>query len=372
MEVLIVIYWISVAICLFGLLKRGIGLSASILNILLSFFPPINMFFALNIILDYLKKPEKIKIFHENVGKIREFIRINQADSAKDLFDILQCPSDEFEREYKSIKNEVDNALAKLTEEKRRIQEEEKRKREIRDQEQRKQPEVSDKDAISGTSTKEIIIEKTPELPKVRNLRQILYQYNEKTIIPQYPDRANGILRKEMLDLFVNTKPITRGDFVEGFPNAWRQQTDRQQMDYLAEILAVIDDYISENPGDQKEIYPVRGYNDDRDLSKEEWRIDVSCGSRIKVIIRDFSRAYRSGAYTYTKILLGIKVYSDESSKHNRMERWEEYWNGDDFNEKYLDEIVDWLNSMEKHQKDFDDTEEFMEIFDRIVHHSES
>ena len=371
MEILIVIYWISVAICLFGLLKRGKGLCDPMMAILLSFFPPVNIYLAFETIRDLFKKPEKIRIFREDIGKIREFIRTNQADSAKHLFDILQCPSNDFEREYEIAKSEVNNALTKLTGEKSKIQEEEKRKREIKDQEQRSQPGVSVKDTIPESVTSEIIGEKSNDIPKTKSLRQILWQYNEETIIPKHPDRANGILRQEMLDQFVKTKPLTRREFVEGFPNAWRQKTDGQQIEYLEEIFDIIDDYISENPNDQKEIYPDKEYDDVDVFSKEEWKYDLSSGSKVKVIIHEYSREYGSGAYSFTKNLLGIKLYSDENNKLHRMEKWEEYWCGDDFNKNKLNEIVDWLNSMEDNLKKLDDTTEFVEEFDRVVHHLE-
>jgi len=84
--ILIVIYWISVVICLFGSLKKVEGVFDFIVSVVLSFLPPLNMLMVLEVIIDYFEKPKQIKIFHEKVAKIRELIESIKLNPLKIYF----------------------------------------------------------------------------------------------------------------------------------------------------------------------------------------------------------------------------------------------------------------------------------------------
>jgi very-short-patch-repair endonuclease len=95
-------------------------------------------------------------------------------------------------------------------------------------------------------SEKEIRKGKIEEYRDRMDLRELLIKYNETNIVPRYPDHDKGILRKEMLNCFVMSKPLTREEFYKCIPLALRQHTDGQQMQFLEDIFDIIDDYISQ------------------------------------------------------------------------------------------------------------------------------
>jgi len=61
-------------------------------------------------------------------------------------------------------------------------------------------------------------------------------------VLPQFPDETKGLLRKEMLDIFVKRRLMTREDFYTLVPIALRQHTDGKQMQFLDDILEIIDE----------------------------------------------------------------------------------------------------------------------------------
>ncbi len=150
MEILVAIYWISVAICLWGVWssKTSEG-KIDYVNIfcgsVIAFFPLINVFMAIIFVKDYRDKPWRIRKFREDITKIRELILSNQVPPANNVFSTLRCPSNEFSGEYDKIKIEVDIAMMRYTEEKRKLDEEEKKQREIRGQERKRQQEEEER-----------------------------------------------------------------------------------------------------------------------------------------------------------------------------------------------------------------------------------
>ncbi len=164
MEVFYAIYFISIVICLLSIaFKPPRGFGNVIFNLFLSLWPGANTIGALIVISDFfkisdlIKRPFNERKFHEDVAKIREFINNNQAVSANNTFRGLHIPSGNLQGEYLNIKNEVDKSIArlehanrveiiKISERVRRIEEEEKKQREIKNQDLRRQQEEKEKE----------------------------------------------------------------------------------------------------------------------------------------------------------------------------------------------------------------------------------
>lgn len=109
-----------------------------------------NIFISLSANRKYEVRPQ-IRKFHDDIAKIREFIKNNQAVSAKKVFEGLHPSYGNLkqEGEYLQLKYEVDQAMARkaeLSEKKGRIEEEEKQ-RKIKDQKLRRQQDEKDKEA---------------------------------------------------------------------------------------------------------------------------------------------------------------------------------------------------------------------------------
>lgn len=97
---------------------------------------------------------------------------------------------------------------------------------------------------------------KTPEQPAIsisktesqadedqKTLEDQLLAFKRKKILPLFPDESNGILRKEMLDLFVKKKPVAKEEFFTAIPMALRQKTNAMQLQFLDEIFEIIEVY---------------------------------------------------------------------------------------------------------------------------------
>lgn len=69
-----------------------------------------------------------------------------------------------------------------------------------------------------------------------------MLNYKRMNILPQFPDDSKGLLRKEMLDLIVKKQPTTREDFYAAVPITLRQQTDGKQMQFLDDILEIVEE----------------------------------------------------------------------------------------------------------------------------------
>jgi len=76
-------------------------------------------------------------------------------------------------------------------------------------------------------------------------LKEELLEYRQANIFPNYPDTSNSILRDEMLERLVRLKPTTKDEFYKYIPMPLRQNTDGKQMQYLGDILEIIESYSS-------------------------------------------------------------------------------------------------------------------------------
>lgn len=76
-----------------------------------------------------------------------------------------------------------------------------------------------------------------------KGLREELIEYRQVNILPSFPDEGRGILRDEILDRLVMKRPITREEFYTVIPMDLRQQTDGKQMQFLDDVLEIIDAY---------------------------------------------------------------------------------------------------------------------------------
>ncbi len=90
--------------------------------------------------------------------------------------------------------------------------------------------------------------EKAPTLPSAPRgvedqLREELVHYRETNILPRFPDVSKGILRDEVLSLFVRHKPTTKDEFYHVIPQTLRMSTDGGQMQFLEDILEIIEGY---------------------------------------------------------------------------------------------------------------------------------
>ena len=97
---------------------------------------------------------------------------------------------------------------------------------------------------------KDVIGKKTEQPPQAqtqpkaaRGLREELIEYRMMNIIPAYSDDAVCILRDEILSRLIVHTPTTRYEFYKSVPMEMRQKTDSRQMQYIDDILEIIDGY---------------------------------------------------------------------------------------------------------------------------------
>ncbi|MBI5657838.1 MAG: DUF4011 domain-containing protein [Geobacter sp.] len=76
-----------------------------------------------------------------------------------------------------------------------------------------------------------------------KGLREELIEYRQANILPSFTDEGRGILRDEILDRLVKQMPITREEFYAAVPMELRQHTDGKQMQFLDDILEIVDAY---------------------------------------------------------------------------------------------------------------------------------
>jgi len=68
-----------------------------------------------------------------------------------------------------------------------------------------------------------------------------LLELQNAQILPKHPDNKNGILRKEMLEALLRNLPTTVDEFREYIPLKYREGTAPEQMQYLDEILKILE-----------------------------------------------------------------------------------------------------------------------------------
>lgn len=75
-------------------------------------------------------------------------------------------------------------------------------------------------------------------------LREELLEYRLMNILPSFSeDNGKGILRDEILSRLIVHKPTTKDEFYKVVPINMRQQTDGRQMQFIDDILGIIDGY---------------------------------------------------------------------------------------------------------------------------------
>lgn len=72
-------------------------------------------------------------------------------------------------------------------------------------------------------------------------LRSRLLAYKRLNIPNRAKEDEDGILRKEMLDLFVSRRPTTRDEYKESFSGNLRGDTDPDDIQYLDDILGIVE-----------------------------------------------------------------------------------------------------------------------------------
>jgi very-short-patch-repair endonuclease len=88
-----------------------------------------------------------------------------------------------------------------------------------------------------------VITPATAVAKPAKGLREELVEYRQANILPSFPDEGNGILRDEILDRLVIQMPTTREEFYKIVPMELRQHTEGKQMQFLDDILEIIDAY---------------------------------------------------------------------------------------------------------------------------------
>jgi hypothetical protein len=74
-------------------------------------------------------------------------------------------------------------------------------------------------------------------------LREELVLYNKTNVQPRFPDMKNGLLRDDMLNLFVERRPTNKDEFYQFIPQTLRTSMDGKQMQFLQDILDIIEGY---------------------------------------------------------------------------------------------------------------------------------
>jgi DNA-binding ferritin-like protein len=68
-------------------------------------------------------------------------------------------------------------------------------------------------------------------------------QYKQSNITPRFPDDSNSILRKEMMEHFIKKMPTVKKEFYNAIPLTLRENTDGRQMQFLEDILEIIEEH---------------------------------------------------------------------------------------------------------------------------------
>ena len=97
---------------------------------------------------------------------------------------------------------------------------------------------IKEPEHATETARQEIVAEIA-----VKSLREELLGYRQTNIDPNFSDQTKGILRDEILDRLIKHMPITREEFYKTVPMELRQHTDSKQLQYLDDILEIIDAY---------------------------------------------------------------------------------------------------------------------------------
>jgi len=76
-----------------------------------------------------------------------------------------------------------------------------------------------------------------------QTLEQLLLKYRSSNIDTRFQNKSNGILRNDMVKLFVKYMPTSLEDFHAKFPQNMRENTDTNQTQFLGDIFEIIENY---------------------------------------------------------------------------------------------------------------------------------
>ncbi len=92
-----------------------------------------------------------------------------------------------------------------------------------------------------------------PAIATVEDARRALIELRENEIVPAFPDvpRAEGFLRKEMLDALLRYRPLNREEFLERIPEKLREKTHSGQFRQFADRVFQILENLEFGAGEQ-------------------------------------------------------------------------------------------------------------------------
>ncbi|MFZ6007551.1 MAG: DUF4011 domain-containing protein [Nitrospirota bacterium] len=76
------------------------------------------------------------------------------------------------------------------------------------------------------------------------DLRKELLDYRKVNIEPKYPNQSKGILRDEMINALIKSKPTTKEEFQSSISRVLRENIDSKQGQFLNDILQIIEEYV--------------------------------------------------------------------------------------------------------------------------------
>lgn len=80
-----------------------------------------------------------------------------------------------------------------------------------------------------------------PNFATETQIRETLIHIREQVICPSYPQRDTCILRRRMIDAFIQIKPTSVYEVLSRFPRHLIEKTDETQIDnYLASIIMML------------------------------------------------------------------------------------------------------------------------------------
>jgi very-short-patch-repair endonuclease len=98
----------------------------------------------------------------------------------------------------------------------------------------------SDEVSASAEQPAPVVTERKSETSSTEARQKLLELYRNR-VLPFFPDSERGILRKEMLEAFLRNRPTTPEEFRDLIPLRFRQETDPKQMQFLPEILQILE-----------------------------------------------------------------------------------------------------------------------------------
>ena len=105
----------------------------------------------------------------------------------------------------------------------------------------RTEKQASDKDRIVDEHNESKVI--FEDVRSDMKLRYILEDYRRIKILTKYPNVVDSVLRDEMIEAFIAGKPTTLEEFHQRIPLKLREKTDKKQMEFIADIFEILEEY---------------------------------------------------------------------------------------------------------------------------------